>query len=672
MLFFTIDRQRAARLARLTLSFAFAAALVPQAAAQNKDLAPAGEEWRFWGGDAGANHYSALTQITPANVASLQVAWVHRSGDFADGSGSTRATSFQATPLAVNGKLYFCTPFQRVFALDPESGAELWQFDPQIKEKLGEGPYPLNCRGVSYWEDNNAKPGAVCSKRLFYGTSDAELIALDADTGKPCAAFGDNGRVALLKELGESRAWAYHPTSPPQVMRDRVVINGFVADNLDVNAAPGVVRAFDARSGRLAWAWDPLPEDWQTKSVNGSRWQVGSPNSWSIITGDAERGLIFVPTGNPSPDLYGGERNGIDRYGSSTVALDVETGKVAWSFQSVHHDVWDYDTSGAPILFQIPGVGGGVPGVAQTTKMGHIFLLNRDTGAPLYPVEERPVPQGGVPGEMLSPTQPFPTHPKPLHDSAMAPEDAYGFTPVDRWDCQRQIAQYRWDGPFTPPSLNGSIGYPHTSGGMNWGGAAIDPVRGILVVNQNQIAQVTQLIPREQAVGLNPAEQVYPNELYEMKGTPYVARRLPLNSFLGAPCSPTPWGTLTGVDLRSGEVKWRIPFGTLEGLAPWPAQALFTDTGAPNFGGGMATASGLYFIGASMDNYFRAYDIENGRELWRIKLPFGAHAVPMTYRAASGAQYVVIAAGGNALSTMGAELIAFKLPQQPGQVMVAR
>ncbi|MDY0067302.1 MAG: pyrroloquinoline quinone-dependent dehydrogenase [Steroidobacteraceae bacterium] len=624
-------------------------------------LTPAGEEWRYWGGDAGATHYSTLTQIKPSNVDRLEVAWIHESGDHSDGSGSTRPTTMQVTPLMANQTLYYCTPFQRVFALDPETGEPRWVFDPHLQEKKGEGPYALNCRGVSYWEDSQAAPGAVCAKRLFYGTSDSDLIALDADTGKPCTEFGVQGRVALREALDEKRAWAYHPTSPPQVLRDRVIVNGLVADNLDVDSTPGVVRAFDARTGQLLWAWDPVPQGWQGPRRGQSPYYSGTVNSWSIMTGDAERGLIFVPTGNPSPDLYGGQRNGIDHYGSSTVALDVETGAVVWSFQSVHHDLWDYDTSGAPILFQIPGVGGGAPAVAQTTKIGHLFLLDRVTGKPLYPVEERPTPQGGVPGEILSPTQPFPTHPAPLHPTELKPEDAFGFTPIDRWYCARQIAKYRWDGVFTPPSLQGSIVYPHTTGGMNWGGAAIDPERGLLVVNQNHIAQIAQLLPRAEAEKLDASQMHYPNELYPMTGAPYAALRKLLSSFLGAPCNPTPWGSLTAVDLRSGEVKWRIPFGALEGLAPWPLYKWYTDTGAPNFGGGIATASGLYFIGASLDRYFRAYDIETGKELWKTRLQFGAHSVPMTYAGKSGEQYVVVAAGGSGLTVLGSQLIAFKL-----------
>jgi glucose dehydrogenase len=298
--------------------------------------------------------------------------------------------------------------------------------------------------------------------------------------------------------------------------------------------------------------------------------------------------------------------------------------------------------------------------------MGHLFLLDRATGAPLYPIEERPVPQGGVPGETLSPTQPFPTHPAPLHPSKLEPGDAHGFTPIDWLDCRNKIAKARWDGPFTPPSREGSIGYPHTTGGMNWGGVAIDPERGILLVNQTHLAQVTTLVPREEAAGIDRATMQYPNELYEMEGTPYVALRNGLFSFLGAPCNPTPWGTVSAVDLRSGELKWQVPLGTLEGLAGWPVTALWKNTGAPNFGGGLATASGLYFIGASTDGYFRAFDVENGKVIWKTKLAFGGHAVPMSYLGASGAQYVVIAAGGNVFTAMGAELVAFRLPRDSG------
>jgi quinoprotein glucose dehydrogenase len=629
------------------------------------DYSGAIAQWPYWGGDRGASHYSPLDQITRENVSRLEVAWTHRSGDYYDGSGYSKRTALQVTPIVVNELLYYCTPFMRVFALDPETGEERWSFDPAFRERHGEGPYPLVCRGVSYWEDSRAEPGVVCSKRIFYGTADSELIALDADTGKPCEGFGESGRVALREGIGDAPPWEYMPTSPPNVIGDRVVIGAMVADNVRVDAPAGVVRAFDARDGSLQWSWDPVPPDWPTEPdpSTGRRFTSGTPNIWSIITADVERGLVFVPTGNPSPDLFGGMRGGLDYYGSSTVALDAESGEIVWNFQSVHNDVWDFDTPSPPTLFQIEGVGGDVPGVLQATKMGHVFLLDRETGESLYPVEERPVPQGGVPGENLAPTQPFPTHPKPLHPLALEPEDAFGFTPLDRSYCREVIESYRWDGIFTPPSVEGSIQIPHSAGGVNWGGVAIDPERGLMLVNQNHLALVNQLIPRAEAEGMSAADIVYPEEFYEMRGTPYAVKRFPLLSQFGAPCNPPPWATLTAVDLRSGEVRWRQPFGTLRELAPFPIWWIHSDYGAPAFGGGISTASGIYFIGASSDRYFRAIDVETGEELWRDRLPFQGSAVPMTYRLSRPSkQYVVMAAGGNPLGKMGDALVAYALP----------
>ncbi|MAG30905.1 MAG: glucose dehydrogenase [Deltaproteobacteria bacterium] len=622
-------------------------------------------DWPFWGGDRGAMHHSPLTQITPENVAHLEVAWTHRSGDFYDGSGYSKLTSFQNTPLLVNDTLYYCTPFMRVFALDPETGEERWSFDPDFKERHGEGPYPLMCRGLSYWEDSRAAPGAVCAQRLFYGTADSELLALDARTGKLCPDFGVGGRVALREGIGEAPPWEYHPTSPPQVIGDRVVLGALVADNVRVDAPAGVVRAFDARTGRLDWAWDPVPPDWpaQPDPDSGIRYADGTPNIWSIITADAERGLVFVPTGNPSPDVFGGLRNGLEYYGSSTVALDAETGEVVWHRQYVHNDIWDYDTPSPPTLFQIDGVGDGVAGLLQTTKMGHVFLLDRETGEPLYPIEERPTPQGAVPEEKLSPTQPFPTHPKPLHPVDLDPEDAFGFTFLDRGHCRDLMERYRWDGLFTPPSVEGSIQMPHSGGGPNWGGVAIDEARGVMILNQTHAALVNILIPRAEADLLDPADFAYPNEFYAMRGAPYAVNRFLLASQFGAPCNPPPWGSLMAVDLRTGEIKWKRALGTLRESAPFPIWLFFEEYGAPAFGGGISTDSGLYFIGATLDKYFRAFDVETGEELWRDRLPFMGNAVPMTYRLnESGKQYVVMAAGGNPVSEMGDVLVAYALP----------
>jgi quinoprotein glucose dehydrogenase len=618
-------------------------------------------DWLYWGGDEGATHYSPLTQITPENVHDLEVAWVHRSGDVYDGSGETAGTEYQVTPLVIDGLLYYCTPFARVFALHPETGEEVWSFDPDLQNLSPEGPYPLNCRGISYWEARRPKEGRACERRIFHGTRDSELLAIDAKTGELCADFGEGGRVALREGVGSAQPWEYYPTSAPLVLDDIVVVGAFVADNYRVDVPSGVVRAFDARSGDLVWAWDPVPEDWKSRQPGEGRvYHAGTPNVWSTLTTDSERKIVYVPTGNPSPDYYGGQRDGVDHYGSSVVALDGRTGKVRWHFQTTHHDVWDYDVAAPPTLFQMDGVGNGVPALVQSTKMGFLFLLDRVTGKPLYPIEERPVPtDGAVPGEVLSPTQPFPTHPPPLHPTALAPEDAFGFTFFDRRACRKLVAKYRWEGIYTPPTLEGSIQIPHTSGGMNRGGVAIDPERGLLIVNQTELANSIKLIPREDFDESVVGE--YPIERYPMRGTPYALERNTLLSPFGAPCSPPPWGSLTAVDLRSGEVRWRVPMGTTADQAPWP---LWMKLGSPSFGGGIATASGVFFIGASTDKYFRAFDVETGEEIWRDRVPYQVTSVPMTFRLRKdGRQFVVAAASGNPILDMGDALIAWALPE---------
>jgi quinoprotein glucose dehydrogenase len=614
-------------------------------------------QWPEWGGDKGGLRYAPLTQITRENVARLDVAWVYRHGDVSDGSGEYKRTSFQATPIVVDDRLYFCTAFNRVIALEAETGRESWVFDPQLTAKTGSGPYPLTCRGVAYWRG----PGSgECATRIFTGTRDAQLIALDAATGRPCSGFGRSGRVDLREGVGDHEPWEYYPTSAPIVVRDVVVIGALVADNVRVDAPSGVVRAFDARTGRLRWAWDPLPPDRRDRArSDGARYASGTPNVWAPLSADDDRGLVFVPTGNPSPDLYGGQRDGIDFFGSSTVALDATNGSVRWHFQTVHHDVWDYDVPAQPVLFQHVGVGGGRAALAQATKMGHVFLLDRETGRPLYPVEERPVPQGGVAGERLSPTQPFPTHPPPLHPARLTADEAFGFTPFDRADCKDRIDALRNDGLFTPPSLRGSLQYPGSAGGPNWGSIAIDPERGWMFVNQMHSAAVVQLIPRQQFDALDADAAHYPEELYPMRGTPYGVRRSPLLSSWGAPCNPPPWGTLTAVDLASGRVLWRSTLGTTRDQAPWP---MWLALGAPNLGGSVVTAGGLLFIGATTDKFLRAFDTATGEEVWRRRLPYTANANPISYRLRPDSkQFVVIAAGGHGWSQPGDTLIAFAL-----------
>ncbi len=639
---------------------ALLAALAPTAcgAPAPVDLSGPTAEWRHYGGDPGGLRYSPLTQITPANVAELELAWSYRHGDVSDGRDGTTRTSFNATPIVAEGSLYFCTGANRVIALDPETGVQRWSFDPEVKLRVLRGPYPRVCRGVAWWRDPRADPDAPCSARIFSATLDSELIALDAASGRPCQDFGGNGRVTLREGL-DAPAWETYPTSPPLVLRDRVVVGALVADNLRVDAPAGVVRAFDARSGALRWAWNPAPPGIDPGG-GGRPYRAGTPNVWSILSGDPERGLVFVPTGNAATDYFAAARRGLDHYASSVVALSLETGAVAWHFQTVHHDIWDYDVASQPTLIQHPRVAGGAPALAQATKMGHLFLLHRETGAPLYPVEERPVPQGGAPGETLAATQPFPTHPLPLHPARLDPGDAWGFTAWDRARCAARIAELRSEGIFTPASLEGAIQYPGAAGGANWGGVAIDPTAGVLFVNQMRVPSVVTLVPRADYEALPSGEAAYPEELYPMRGTPYALRRGPLLSPLGAPCNPPPWGTLAAVDLASGALLWESTLGTLRDQAPFP---LWLPLGAPNLGGSIVTAGGVVFIGATTDKFLRAFDAASGAEIWRQRLPYTANATPLSYRLRdNGRQFVVIAAGGHGWSEPGDAVLAFALP----------
>lgn len=617
-------------------------------------------EWRDYGGDKGGLHWSPLAEVTRENVGDLDLAWSYRHGDISDGSDGETRTSFNATPLMVEDALYFCTGKNRVIALDAETGRERWAFDPVLRSTKLEGPYPRICRGVAYWESEDpGERASRCGRRILTGTLDSELIALDAASGAPCADFGTGGRVALREGIGEAATWEYYPTSPPVVVRDVAVVGALVADNLRVDAPAGVVRAFDVRSGALRWAFDPVPPG--RAKAPGALYRRGTPNVWSFLSADPARDLVFVPMGNPSPDVYGGQRDGLDFYGSSVVALRASTGEVAWHFQTVHHDLWDYDVPAQPTLLDLDVAGRRIAAVAQITKMGHLFLLDRSTGAPLYPVEERPVPQGGVPGETLSPTQPFPTHPRPLHPAKLEPEDAWGFTPWDKAACAERLRGARNDGIFTPPSLEGSVLFPSNAGGPNWGGVSIDPVRGRLFVNQMRTVSLVQLLPRAEFDALPSKEATYPTELYPMEGTPYAVRRGPLLSPLGAPCNPPPWGLVTAVDLASGEVLWESRLGTTRDQAPFP---MWLPLGAPNLGGSLATAGGLVFIGATTDKFLRGFDADTGEEVWSARLPFTANATPMSYRVRPGGrQYVVVAAGGHGWSEPGDTVMAFALPE---------
>lgn len=654
----------------LTLALAFALALASaQASEQDRGAEGGGPAdvngWAYYGGDAGGRRYSALREIDRDNVDRLEVAWIHHHGDEPPprADGSRPKTAFQATPILDAGTLYFCTPTSRLVALDAATGRERWHFD--ARPSLA-GEMTKTCRGVALWRAPEA-PGAeqavgtACRARVFMPTVDAGLFAVDAETGAPCADFGVGGRVDLLDGIGPVEPGETYMTSPPTIVGDIVVTGAMVRDNRRADAPGGVVRGFDVRTGALRWAFDPVPPGTPPlPPENGRpRFHRGTPNAWSIFSVDPGRGLVFVPFGNASPDFFGGVRRGLDHYASSVVALDGATGRPVWRFQTVHHDLWDYDVASQPTLLDVGRDGRAVPALLQATKTGHVFLLDRDTGAPLFPVEERPVPQTDVPGERTSPTQPFPTFPEPLHPHRLEPEDAFGFTPWDRGACRDRIASLRNEGIFTPPSLEGSIQYPGVAGGANWGSVAHDPERRLFVVNQNAMAQVHRLIPRE-AAGHAGAGSKHMG-LSEMRGTPYRIDQQVLLSPFGVPCVPTPWGSLMAVSLETGRKVWEVSFGTTRDMIPFFPIGL--PLGLPSMGGPIVTASGLVFIGASMDRYLRAFDVETGELLWKGRLPAGGQATPMTYRA-GGRQFVVIAAGGHGTlgTKTGDALVAFALP----------
>src|SRR5579864_73670 len=622
-------------------------------------LAAGTAEWSSYGGDPGGSRYSPLRQINKVNVSQLEVAWTYHTGDISDGSRWRQKSAFEATPILVDGTMYLPTPFNRVLALDPETGKERWNFDPHI-DKDRPGGDGFVCRGVATWLDHSKAPGEVCRRRIFEATLDARLIALDAATGKPCADFGGGGEVALGKDVGEQEPGEYHITSPPAVVGDNVVVGSAIDDNGRVDMPRGVVRAYNARTGALAWSWDPIPrrtddpgrETWAGDSAN----KTGAANAWSILSADNQRDLVFVPTGSASVDHYGGERLGNNLFANCVVALHGSTGKIAWYFQVVHHDLWDYDVPAQPVLITLKGA----PAVVQATKVGMLFVLNRETGQPVFPVEERPVPASDVPGEQASPTQPFPVAPPPLTTQRVKPEDAWGLTPFDRAGCRDKIASARSEGIFTPPSFRGSVDAPGLIGGTNWGSLAYDPARSMAVINSSHLPFLIGLVPREK---FSEARKLHPNaEWARMRGTPYVMWREPLFSRMRLPCVAPPWGMLSGVDLASGRIRWQVPLGTIRDVAPVP---LPVTTGTPSLGGPIATAGGVIFIAAAMDDYLRAFDTDSGKELWKARLPAGAQATPMTYQLRdNGRQYVVIAAGGHGkLNTkLGDYLIAYALP----------
>ncbi|MBL9097791.1 MAG: pyrroloquinoline quinone-dependent dehydrogenase [Alphaproteobacteria bacterium] len=623
----------------------------------------AANDWEHVGGDAGGQRFSEARELTRENVAGLEVAWTISTGELKDW-GARRGWKFQTTPILFEGNLVFCTTLNDVVAVDPGSGRTVWRFDANLPdiEPAGNG---YACRGVTAWRDPVATPGAACASRIFTGTNDYRLIALDAATGRPCIGFGDAGRIKLDPGVPLVHAGEFQITSPPVVARGVVLVGSAIGDGVRVAAPSGKVRAFDARTGVPRWTFDPVPRDpadpARASWGAGSDDRTGHANVWSLMSADEARGLFFVPTSSPSVDHYGGTRPGENRYANSVVALDAVSGKVVWHFQTVHHDLWDYDVAAQPSLVVLRRDGKEQHAVVQPTKMGLIFTLDRATGTPVFDVEERPVPKGDVPGEWYSPTQPFPVAPRMLVPAKLKADDAWGVTFLDRWACQSAIAGVRNQGIYTPPSLQGSLLYPFISGGVNWGSASFDRSRQTLYVLTNNASGFVQLIPRADVPPRNEMD-VFNDGIASQTGTPYVLKRSLLASPLGAPCNPPPWGQIHAIDMTTGAVKWERPLGTLEDVVPFGD--LWLPHGSGNLGGPIGTATGLIFVAATMDNYLRALDADTGRELWKGRLPAGGQATPMTY-VWKGRQYVVVAAGGHDVigTTRGDTIIAFALPK---------
>lgn len=649
-------------------------------------------DWPLPGGQAGGGHFSPASAITPMNVGSLEKAWVHRSGDFREGanfrdgldSGRPLQSSWQATPILVGDNLIICTPFNTIIAVAAATGEEQWRYAPDID--LDRYAMP-RCRGVTQWLNPENTDTHGCSLLVLAPLMDARVIGLSADTGERCL-FGAAEQINLREGLTPHAPGDYMLNTPPAVLGNLLITGAAVADNVSTDVPSGVVRAYDLTTGQLVWNWEPIPttltelptmeieaggfEPREAKAASAVRpapdsrpeqYRPGTTNVWSYISVDEEFNRVYVPTGNMSPDYFGGQRNGADFYSSAVVALDGSSGEVIWHYQTVHHDIWDFDVPAQPTLFEYTVGTTTVHGLAQVTKQGYVFLLDRLTGEPLFPVLEQAVPQGTVPGDYTAPTQPVPSKPRSLLDLPGERDAVWGLTPWDRNACADVLEALRYEGPFTPASLQGSLHMPSAFGGQNWGGPAIDPGRNILVVNTQHLGTVVQLIPRAQCNPETAPDPVAHGPFLDepAEGTPYCDRRwLGFVSPFGAPCTPPPWGTLAGIDLMTGEVKWQVPLGTSRDMAPFPFWYI---KGSPNIGGPVTTASGLTFIAATTDRFLRAFATGTGEELWKGRLPTSAHGLPITYQLANGEQFVVVAAGGHAAlgTPPGDHLIAFKL-----------
>ncbi len=598
-------------------------------------------EWRHYGGDAGGTKYSALRQINRENVSQLKPAWTFDTGDFSDGTQYPPKSAFECTPLIVDGVMYVSTPFHRLIALEPERGKQLWTFDSGFDRQSRLGLFIS--RGVTYWQEGSRR-------RIYLGTQTGQLFSIDAKTGKPDPAFGKQGRLDLKKGVAEKFPHLSSGlTSPVAVCGDRIVVGGWVSDG-EPQGPSGDIRAFDARSGRQVWRFHTVPREGEfgNDTWQGESWKDrGGVNAWSTMSVDEDNGMVFVPLTSPATDFYGGDRKGANLFSDSVVALDCRTGNRVWHFQTIHHDLWDWDLPAQPVLVTVRREGQDVPAVAQITKTGFVFVLDRLTGEPLFPVEERPVLASSIPGEESFPTQPHPVKPPPFARQSMTRHEITDVTPESRKECLEMLREAVIEGPlFRPIGSQLTVMFPGTNGGPNWGGASFDPMTGLLYVNSMDVGAFLKMVPRPQGSKLP----------YRVRGTKY-GRFWDSNQY---PCQKPPWGALTAIDLNQGDFRWRVTLGEFDELK----KKGIPQTGTPNLGGSIVTAGGVVFIGATNDSRFRAFDKDSGKELWATRLPASGHATPVTYLGKDGKQYVAIAAGGgnkyNKKYT--GKLVAFALP----------
>jgi len=624
----------------------------------------ASADWLAYGRTTAGTRYAPQTQINRGNVGNLELAWTYRTGEKPD---LEKGAVDSNTPLQVGNTLYICTPDDRIAAIDADTGKARWKYDTHSS-----APFWNRCRGLGYYKAQLAPLGGDCAERIVNSTIDARLIEVDAKTGKPCAAFGNKGVVDLKQGMGRVDPGFYFQTSAPLVARDVIVISGWVVDNYSRGEPSGVIRAFDARTGALAWAWDLGNPRITGEPQAGQTYTRGTPNMWTAAAYDDKLGLIYAPLGNATPDFFGeGRPQHSDEYSSSLVALDVATGRERWKFQTVHHDIWDYDLPSQPALIDLAdGKGGTIPAVLQTTKRGQLFLLNRVTGRPIADVVEKSVPTAAaVPEERLSPTQPYSVGMPTIGAERLDEKKMWGITMFDQLLCRIQFKQLRYDGDFTPIGLTKALDQPGNLGGLNWGSVSYDPINHIAYMNDIRVPNIFWLMPRREfdiwsrSHGSEPSGHGPSPQL----GTPYGQAIYIWMSAFGIPCNQPPFGTITAVDLDTRKVLWQVPAGTAEKLGPFGLRShLAMPIGMPTYAGTIVTGGGLVFFAGSQDYYIRAYDAQNGRLVWQHELPVGSSATPISYVSpASGRQYIVISVGGAAHSPEGGDyLMAFSLPKR--------